>query len=114
MSEPTLFVFWFEFANWLLERSEDFPKRVRHSFVNRIDNLTLDILEEIATAAYTKKDAKLPILQGINIKLERLRLLLRLACKRGYLHQQSLEYAMRQLEESGNMVGGWIKSRESV
>ena len=42
MKEPPLFVHWYEFSNWLLDRTEKFPKKSRFSFVQRIDNLTVE------------------------------------------------------------------------
>ena len=56
--EPQLFVLWYDFSKWLLDKTEKFPKKVRFSFSNRIDNLALDIIEGIIEARYSrnKKD----------------------------------------------------------
>lgn len=113
MKEPQIFVLWYEFVDWLLDRTEKFPKKARFTFVSRIDNLALDILEQIVEAAYSPRAQKIGILRGIDRKLERLRILLRLAAKRRYLNKTSLEHAMRKLETSGKMLGGWIKERHT-
>lgn len=112
MKEPAICIFWYDFLNWLLDRTEKFPKRVRFTIVQRIDNLALDILDALVMASYSPKETKLEILQKANLQLERLRILLRLSCRRHYLNPTSFEYAMKQMDEGGKMLGGWIKERQ--
>ncbi len=112
MKEPSLFVLWYEFLDWLLDRTEKFPKKARFTFTHRIDNLALDFLDDIVEATYSGKSRKLEILKRANLKLEKLRVFLRLSCKRRYINKTSFEHAMRELEKGGKMIGGWIKERE--
>ena len=42
-----VFVRWVEFVKWLLPTTEKFPRRVRFTFSNRIDNLALDVVEDL-------------------------------------------------------------------
>ena len=112
MKEQGIFVFWYEFLDWLLDKTEKFPKKSRFTIVSRIDNLGLDIMEGLVIASYSGRDKKIRILKDINIKLERLRVLLRLSSKRKFINLTSFEYAMRKVDECGKMVGGWIKERE--
>ena len=44
--ELPIFTRWMEFLEWLLPTTEKFPKRVRFTFADRINNLALDIVEE--------------------------------------------------------------------
>ncbi len=74
--EPPLFVLWYDFSKWLLGKTEKFPKKVRFSFTNRIDNLALDIIEGIVEARYSGR--KKEILQRVDLDLEKLRILLRI------------------------------------
>ena len=74
--EPPLFLLWYDFSKWLLNKAEKFPKKIRFSFSNRIDNLALDIFEGIIEARYSKN--KKEILRRIDLSLEKLRLLLRM------------------------------------
>jgi len=46
-----LFEEWMGTTKWLLERTARFPKRVRSSISNRLENLALGILEDVTTAA---------------------------------------------------------------
>ena len=103
-----VFSLWTDFLNWMLDHTEKFPKKVRHSFILRIDNLMLDILRNIIHAAYTKE--KKQILEKINLDLNELRVLLRIACTRKYLAIKSYEYAIRKIEETGKMTGAWLRS----
>ena len=105
-----VFVRWVEFVKWLLPTTEKFPKRVRFTFSSRIDNLALDVVEDLVEARYARRKADR--LRRINLKLERLRVLLRLCHELTYLPHGSYEFAMRSLDEVGRMVGGWIKQQE--
>ena len=105
--EPQVFVFWYEFTKWLLRRTEKFPKRIRHTFSNRIENLTLDILQEIASARYARKKAGL--LSATNAKIDRLRVLLRLCHDLSHLDHKGYRFAAKQVDEAGRMLGGWRK-----
>ena len=76
-NELPLFAHWMDWLRWLLPTTEKFPKRLRFTLTQRIDNLALDIAEELVEARYTRR--KRDRLRSINRKLERLRILLRLS-----------------------------------
>ncbi|MGD8846762.1 MAG: diversity-generating retroelement protein Avd [Desulfobacteraceae bacterium] len=104
-----IFTQWLAFLEWLLPVVEKFPKRVRFSFGDRINNLALDIVENLVEARYSRE--KRSVLVAVNFKLEKLRVLLRLCHRLRYLPHKSYEHAMRQLNETGRMLGGWIKQQ---
>ena len=108
--EPQLFVLWYDFSKWLLDKTEKFPKKVRFSFSNRIDNLALDIIEGIIEARYSRN--KKEMLRRIDLNLEKLRILLRMCHDLRYLDTKGYEFAARKINESGKMVGGWRKQQE--
>ena len=108
--ELPLFAQWFDFLKWLLATTEKFPKRLRFTLTERIDNLALDVIEELVEARYTRHKAEQ--LQAVNRKLERLRVLLRLAHEVAVLPHRGYEYASRSVDEAGRMVGGWIKQQQ--
>jgi len=99
-----------EFLEWLLPATEKFPRRVRFTFPDRIDRLALDIVEDLVEARYSRD--KRAVLQRINLRLEKLRILLRLCHRLKYLSHQGYEHASRSLNEVGRMLGGWIKQQE--
>jgi hypothetical protein len=109
--EPQLFVLWYDFAKWLLDKTEKFPRKVRFSFSNRIDNLALDIIEGIIEARYSRN--KKEILRRIDLNMEKLRVLLRMCHDLRYLDTKGYEFAARKINEAGKMVGGWRKQQES-
>ena len=107
--EIPLFVLWYRFAEWFLDVTDKFLKKARFTFTTRLDNLVLGVLEEIVEAQYSpKKSAKL---KEINLKLERLRILLRLSHGKQYLSGCAYERSATEINEAGRMVGGWIKEQ---
>ncbi|MBU4455785.1 four helix bundle protein, partial [Patescibacteria group bacterium] len=68
----------------------------------------LDILEDIVEARYTRE--RRAILRRLNLRLEKMRVLLRLCHERRFLPTQGYEHGFRLLAESGRMVGGWMRS----
>ena len=106
-----IFVAWLDFLEWLLPTTAKLPKHIRFTFVNRIDNLALDIAEDLVEARYSQN--KHPVLVRVNLRLERLRVLLRLCHGLGYFPHARCEYAMRRLNDVGAMLGGWLKQQEA-
>jgi len=106
-----IFVKWFDATDWILDTVEKFPKSVRFTVSGRIVNITLDIMEAIIEAIYTKN--RLHILERINLHIEKLRIMFRLSHKRRYLSKQQYEYISGILYETGKMIGGWKKINEA-
>jgi hypothetical protein len=107
--ELPLFVHWEKTLKDLLSRTEKFPKRVRFTISSRIDNLALDMLESIVEARYTKD--KSAVLAQANLRLEKLRVLLRISHEERYLDHKGFEHVARNIDEAGRMIGGWLRSR---
>jgi len=105
-----IFVKWMAFLAWLLPTTEKFPHKVRFTFANRIDNLALDVVEDMVEARYARE--KRHILARANLRLEKLRVLLRLCHESHYLPHGSYEYAMRAINEVGSVLGGWRRQQE--
>ena len=98
---------WYKLLDWILDRCEGFPRSVRFSYATRVADLSLEVMEGIIEAIYTKRRAH--ILDGVNIRLEKLRVFFRLGFKRRYLSSSQYEYISGELEEVGRMIGGWRK-----
>lgn len=107
-----IFVVWMEFLEWLMPTTAKFPRKLRHTFAERIETLALDVAEDLTEARYASKTEKPVLLRGINLKLEKLRVLLRLSHKLQYLSHNSYEYAARSINDAGRQLGSWIKERE--
>ena len=52
MKEIPLFIHWERTLNDLLDRTMKFPKRVRFTFSNRIDNHALDVMERVVDPCF--------------------------------------------------------------
>jgi len=105
-----VFVKWIDFLEWLLPVTERFPKRVRFSFSERINQLALDIVEDLVEARYSNN--KREILRRANLRLEKLRVLLRISNKQKFLDYKLYEYAMQEINQVGKMLGGWLKQQQ--
>jgi hypothetical protein len=108
--EPVILIHWLELLEWLLPATEKFPKRVRFTFADRINNLALDIAEDLVEARYTRD--KQAILRRVNLRLEKLRILLRLSHRLQYLPHAGYEHAAKSVNSVGRMLGGWMRGQE--
>lgn len=110
---PVLLVRWYDYSKWLLERIDSFPKNQRFIFGTRLADVSLNIMELLIEASYSRDKAR--VLHRANIKLEQLRWLIRLAKDRKVMTMRQYEYSAEQLTECGKMLGGWLRnSRESA
>ena len=103
-----LFNQWYKNLDWLMSMAERLPKHMRFSLAQRIMNHSLDILELIVEAIYTK-ERKL-LLKQINIKLEVLRICMRICYQRKLISSSQYLYISEEIDTAGRMLGGWIKS----
>lgn len=108
-SDLPIFVKWIDFLKWLLSKTEKFPKKVRFTFSNRMNNLALDIVESLVEARYSR--SKFLPLKQTNLNLEKLRILFRIAYESRFLSHEAYEYGVRKMNEVGRMLGGWMKIR---
>jgi hypothetical protein len=108
--ELPIFVHWIEFLEWLIPATAKFPRNARQSFSQRIEDLALDVAEDLVDARYSSD--KLGLLKAVNLKLEKLRVLLRLSHRLKYLSHDGYEHASRSINAVGRELGAWIKERE--
>jgi len=106
-----IFVKWTDFLKWLLHTTEKFPKKARFTFSDRINNLALSVVEDLVEARYSTN--KRLILRAANLRLEKLRMLLRISFESRYLAKDAYKHGMYSLNETGKMLGGWIKQQET-
>jgi hypothetical protein len=98
----------YQFTLWLVPTVEMFPRTQKFLFGDRIQSAALDVLEGLVEATYTRN--RVPVLRAVNLKLEKLRLLFRLAADLQILDLRRYEHAARTIEEIGRLVGGWLKA----
>ncbi len=100
----------FDFTVWAFNHTTKFPKSHRFSLALRIENLLLEMLEQITIA--NRQREKLPSLIKIDEKLLVLRIFFRLACTMKFIALASYEYACKEMDEIGKMLGAWIKQQK--
>ncbi len=69
---------WEEFTGWLLAHTGRWPKSVRFTLAQRVEEHALDITEMLVEARY-EPEPRRRLLHDVNLRLERVRHLLRLA-----------------------------------
>jgi len=104
-----IFVKWLDFLKWLLTTTEKFPKKVKYTFSDRLNTLALDMLEELVEARYSRN--KWEFLRRCNLRIEKLRVLLRISYESRFLSHDAYKHSMYGLNEIGKMVGGWMKQQ---
>jgi four helix bundle protein len=97
----------YQFTLWLIPTIEKFPRSQRFLLGDRIETAALGVVEGIVEATYTRN--RKPILRKVNLRLEKLRLLFRLCVDLKLIDARRYEYAVRNLDEIGRLVGGWLK-----
>ena len=85
-------------------------KQDRYTVWQRSENMILDILEGILLASQTYKGEKLPILERTSVKLNFLRVFLRLMKEVKTIDNTKYVALQALVDEIGRMLGGWIKS----
>jgi hypothetical protein len=98
----------YQFILWLIPAVEKFPRGQRFLLGDRIQTTALDALEGLIEATYSREAGV--ILVRVNLMLEKLRFLFRMAKDLRYLDLKRYEFAARAVDEIGRLVGGWIKA----
>lgn len=85
-------------------------KQDRYTLWQRCENLILNILENILWASYLPKKEKLPFLEKTSLKLNLLRIFIRLCKELKVIDNKKYILLEEMVDEIGRMLGGWIKS----
>ena len=94
---------------WFSQKISLYPRKFKYSLGDRITNLQLDILESVIEAKYTDGKRKSHYLRRTNLDLEKLRFMVRISKDLQCISISQYEYAAKQINEIGQMVGGWEK-----
>lgn len=89
---------------------ETVSKQDRYTLWQRCENLILDILKNILEASHLLKTEKLPVLRQTSLKLNLLRVFLRLCKEVKAIDNKKYVLLQEKIDEIGRMLGGWIKS----
>jgi hypothetical protein len=97
----------YRFLAWLAPVVEKFPKSHKFTIGDRIGTIALDVLEALIEATTRERAHHL---RRANLGIEKLRFLLRLAADLSLLNRRRYEHAARTLDDTGRLVGGWMKA----
>jgi hypothetical protein len=86
------------------------PKQDRYTIWQKCESLLLEVLEGILYASRTSKAEKLPFLEQTSMKLNFLRIFLRLMKDIKAIDAKKYVTTEASLDEIGRMLGGWIRS----
>ena len=86
-----------------------------NTFINKLllaqdGSVPDEIVEDLIEARYARD--KQAHLRRANLRLEKLRVLLRLSQRLHYLDHKRFEYAMKCINEVGKMLGGWLRQQQ--
>jgi len=101
----------YTFLNWILERTQRFPKTQRFVLAKRLQDDILDFYDLIIFA--TKSKDSMQILLEADVKLELLRHHIRICVDQKLLTIRQYEYSSGHIAEIGRLLGGWMKSKKT-
>lgn len=87
-----------------------FPKGDKYNLGNEIKLLNIQIIELLIEAESTAKDWKMPLLNKSSIKINLLKILIRISHELKIIDNKKHYRLQEQLQEIGRMIGGWIKT----
>jgi hypothetical protein len=90
------------------------PKQDRYTLWQKCENLLIDVLEGIIFASHQSKLDKLPTLDKTSVKLNFLRVCIRLMKDIKAIDTKKYIIIEANLDEVGRMLGGWIKSTKQL
>ena len=99
----------YDLTLWACRHLSRFPRLHRHTLGQRLDDHLTDVLEGLIRARFDAAEGA-ALLRQVNTSLELLRFQFRLAKDLRCLTIDSYEFASREVNEIGRMVGGWLKS----
>ena len=107
--EMVIFTRTFDFVDWLIPRTQDFPRSQRFVTTKRLQDAALDFYERILEANNRKGQERLERLRQADAALDKVRHYLRLASRWGWLSKGQYRHAAAMAAELGRLLGGWIR-----
>lgn len=92
------------------EYRKSVAKHDRYTIYERTEKLILEIIEGIVTAGYSKSTNKGAVLEQISVKLNVLRLLVRLMKDTKTLDTKKYVTIQEIIDDIGRQIGGWCRS----
>jgi hypothetical protein len=100
----------FDLLEWLLPKSERFPRVYRSTVTQRLMDAALDLQEALVSAESRQGRARVSALRNADAALARLRIYLRLAYRWHWLSDGQYAHAGHMIAEIGRLLGGWLRT----
>ena len=107
--DTPLFVKTHDFIVWLLKHSMRFPKALRHTFTNRLEQSAFDFQQATLMANAVRGESRLRHLERADGHLSCVRSLIRFTIDLQLLGAIQVKYANDRLDELGRLLGAWKK-----
>lgn len=101
----------YEFYNLLTHAISSFPKIKRYTLGQELDKQALICLESLLSIP--AQEDKLITLQALSIKIDLIKILLRLSKDNQCLREKDYLSLQTKLAEIGRMLGGWIRASKN-
>lgn len=102
----------FDLLEWLLPKTEKFPRAYRHSLTRHLSDALLSFQEKLFLARKHHGAERQHLLLECDAHLETVRLYLRLAHHWAWLTDGQYEHVSRLVAEIGRLLGGGVKRPE--
>jgi len=109
MEGPKVITSAYDFIEWEIPRIAKFPRNLRYTLGERIENKLFSLLDLLIEAQYSKDKAN--VLKKANMEIEQMRYLFRLSYDLQLINTKTYELSSRHLLDIGAQVGGWIKQQ---
>lgn len=104
----------FDLLNWLLPKSERFPRLYRFTLTQRLMQAALDFQEELFAAEVLRGRQRFHSLQKCDMYLNRLRCYLRLIHGWRWIDDGQYQHVSVLVAEIGRLLGGWMKQSQTA
>jgi hypothetical protein len=111
--DMVIFARTFDLLEWLLPKSERFPRAYRSTATQRLMDAALDLQEALVEAQVREGRSRVSALRGADAALGRLRIYLRLAHRWRWLSDGQYGHASAMVAEIGRLLGGWLRSERA-
>jgi hypothetical protein len=111
MDDMVIFTRTWDLLEWLLPKTERFPKSFRTTVTHRMMNAALDFQEALFESHSQGGSTRQKHLRQADAALKRLRLYLRLAHHWQWLNHGQYQHVSEIVAQLGRLLGGWLKAK---
>lgn len=97
-----------DFTVWTSLKTAKFPRSHRYSYSTKIESILLETMILVDTA--NREEEREVYFKKIDNHLHSLRLLFRLSYRLKFIEIKSYEFAIKELDRAGQLLGGWWRS----